>query len=853
MASARESNAYELRPASGEMAEFVRAMRALRDLAKDAGGAQSIEECLRLGGRSLAASELGLPFLLFYQVDEDGGRASLVAHVGLAPGEAASPLSVELDQASGWPLREALEGGRPWAVDDVQLRFPGLAHASDPDPLRRAYVLPIKPAGGAASALAIVPASRRLETTEAYAAFYELLAVGLTNVVSNAMAIEAERRRAEALAEIDHAKTAFFANVSHDFRTPLTLILWPIEDELAERDPPLPPGRHARLEIANRNCLRLLRMVDTLLDFSHVEAGRMQASFEPLDLVAVTEDLAAGFRGAIEKAGLRLSTRLEAPPEPVYVDREMWTKIVLNLLSNAVKHTFKGGITVSLFVSEESQEHVELRVDDTGTGIPQRELPRLFQRFHRVKGARARSDEGTGIGLALVRALATLHGGDVGVVSREGLGSSFRVRLRRGSAHLPADRIVSAPRAPARDESNVEAYVGEALRWSKEADGLEVGAPGRHDLDIGEASEEPEEGRRPRVLLADGSADMRSYVGRLLRRTYEVHAVADGEAALQAVLAEPPDLVVLDVLLPGRDGLALLHELRSKESTCLIPVILLSARAGEDAALEGLDAGADDYLVKPFSGKALLARVRQCLALAKLRKEGADKLTEAMKELEAFSYSVSHDLRAPLRAIDGFSKALLNEYGGKLDDQGRRYLERVRAATQRMAQLIDDLLGLSRITRAAMVRERVDVTAISRKVLAELAAREPERIVETRVAEGLAGMGDRQLVTVLLENLLGNAWKFTSKQSAARLEVGSETRGGETVFVVRDNGAGFDMKYANKLFTPFQRLHAASEFQGTGIGLATVQRVIARHGGRIWAEAAVGRGASFFFTLGDPA
>jgi signal transduction histidine kinase len=391
--------------------------------------------------------------------------------------------------------------------------------------------------------------------------------------------------------------------------------------------------------------------------------------------------------------------------------------------------------------------------------------------------------------------------------------------------------------------------VEEALRWSKDSDGS---AEGRN-LDLDEASDaEASAAARPRVLLADGNADMRDYVARLLRRTYEVQAVADGEAALQAALADPPDLVVLDVVLRGRDGLALLKELRAAEATCLIPVILLSARAGEDAALEGLDAGADDYLVKPFSGKALLARVRSCLALAKLRKESADKLTEANKELEAFSYSVSHDLRAPLRAIDGFSKALLNDYGSRLDDQGRRYLERVRAGTQRMAQLIDDLLGLSRITRAPMTRDRVDVTTLSRKILAELASREPERRVETSVADGLVGDGDARLVTVLLDNLLGNAWKFTSKQPAARIEVKSELRDGQTAFVVSDNGAGFDLKYADKLFAPFQRLHAATEFQGTGIGLATVQRVITRHGGRIWADAAPNHGATFFFTLGEP-
>jgi signal transduction histidine kinase len=518
---------------------------------------------------------------------------------------------------------------------------------------------------------------------------------------------------------------------------------------------------------------------------------------------------------------------------------------VLNLLSNALKHTFKGGITVSLFASDESTDFIELRVDDTGIGIPPKELPKLFQRFHRVQGARSRSDEGTGVGLALIRAIARLHGGDVSAVSREGLGSSFRVRLRRGAAHLPKDKLLQSARAGTLDATRVAGYVEEAMQWSAS----ESERPEPHALDIEEASKAEPGVRRARVLLADRNRDMRSYIGRLLGRSYDVTAVADGDAALQSALDQPPDIIVLDAVLPVRNGFELLKELRASERTRSIPVILLSSRAGEDAALEGLDAGADDYLVKPFTGKALVARVRSCLTLAKVRREAAEKLAEANKELEAFSYSVSHDLRAPLRAIDGFSKVLLTEYGQVLDERGRRYLDRVRSGTQRMAELIDDLLSLSKITRAPMKRETVDVTSISRKILVDLSARDAERTVETKVADGLTAEGDARLVTVALENLLGNAWKFTSKQPAARIEVASEERDGEPYFLVRDNGAGFDMKYVNKLFAPFQRLHSASEFQGTGIGLATVHRVVVRHGGRIWADASPGSGAAFYFSF----
>ncbi len=345
---------------------------------------------------------------------------------------------------------------------------------------------------------------------------------------------------------------------------------------------------------------------------------------------------------------------------------------------------------------------------------------------------------------------------------------------------------------------------------------------------------------------------MRDYVSRLLAGRYDVLPVPDGLKALAAAEADPPDLILTDVMMPGLDGFGLLRELRKNARTRTVPVILLSARAGEDSAVEGLDAGADDYLAKPFSARELLARVRTHLELARVRREWANELEKANRELEAFSYSVSHDLRAPLRAIDGFSKMLLDEYGEKLDEQGCLYLDRVCAAAKKMAALIDDLLNLSRISRATLRREPVNLTELAQSTLATLRERSPSRDVSIKIAAGLQAHGDARLIVIVLENLLGNAWKFTAKNLRAEIAVGQENRRNETVFFVRDNGAGFDMTCADKLFTPFQRLHLDSDFEGTGIGLATVQRVISRHGGRVWTEAEIGKGATFYFTLGDP-
>ncbi len=830
-----------------------RRTRALRDLGARAGNAQTVEEACTLAAQTLSDYQLDLPFVLFYLLDAAGKEARLIASAGLPEGSVANPAVVELGapQKSAWPLAEVACSGQAQHVDDVEARFGHLSCGEYPESQKEALALPITPPGCEQPiGILVAGVSPRLELNENYRAFFDLLAAGVTTEVANARAYDEERKRAEALAEIDRAKTAFFSNVSHEFRTPLTLMLGPIEDELAERDTPLPPARRERLETAHRNSLRLLKLVNALLDFSRIEAGRTQASYEPCDLAVHTAELASVFRSAVEKAGLTLTVDCPPLPELIHVDTEMWEKVVLNLLSNAFKHTFEGGITIGL---RWGGDHAELAVTDTGVGIAQAEVPRLFERFHRVKGTKSRTHEGTGIGLALVRELVSLHGGAVRIESEEGKGSTFTVTVKAGTTHLPPERL-GAARALASSATRAAAYVEEATHWLPNAATASDPPLALGETDVvstpREAAASPG-GRRPRILWADDNADMRDYVGRLLADRYDVLAVPDGLTALAAVQEKHPDLVLSDIMMPGLDGFGLLRELRADRRTRTIPVILLSARAGEESAVEGLDAGADDYLAKPFSAQELLARVRTHLELARVRREWANELEQANKELESFSYSVSHDLRAPLRVIDGFTKALLDEYGGKLDQQAGHYLQRVRTGVQKMSGLINDLLELSRMTRAVLRKESISLTALAHGMAADLQNREPSRKVAVEIADGLTARGDARLITIVLMNLLGNAWKYTAKRPEARIVFGRKNNGGEQVFYVRDDGAGFDMAYAHKLFAPFQRLHSDSEFEGTGIGLATVQRIVARHGGRIWAEAAVDAGATFYFTLGD--
>ena len=372
-------------------------------------------------------------------------------------------------------------------------------------------------------------------------------------------------------------------------------MLGPLEEMLVRANGSLTVSRE-ELDLVHRNTLRLLKLVNTLLDFSRIEACRIEAVYEPTDLAAYTAELASVFRSAIERAGLQLSVDCSALPEPVYVDREMWEKIVLNLLSNAFKFTFAGEVTVGL---RWCGERVALTVADTGVGIPESELPHIFERFHRVRDARSRTHEGTGIGLALVKELVKFHGGDVTVESAEGRGTTFFVSIPTGAGHLPKERIGIA-RTLASTATGATPFAEEALRWlpSNAECGMRIAE-----------SNEPASTPHSKVLVADDNADMRQYVQRLLADRYTVTTVADGVAALDAAQGEPPDLILADVMMPNLDGFGLLRAVRDDVRLAGVPVVLLSARAGEEATVEGMQAGADDYLIKPFSAQELLARI----------------------------------------------------------------------------------------------------------------------------------------------------------------------------------------------------------------------------------------------------
>jgi signal transduction histidine kinase/DNA-binding response OmpR family regulator len=598
-----------------------RRIGALRDLATPA-EAKTAEEACTIAASALSAHTKDIPFALIYLIDPIDHCARLAGATGVAIGADVAPSVIALGESTvtaRWPLYEVLQTEGSVVIDSLAGRFSDVPAVSPSEPPHTAMVIPIKSSvAHELSGFFIAAASPRLKFDEQYKSFLELAATQIAAAISTARAYEAERKRAEALAEIDRAKTLFFSNVSHEFRTPLTLMLGPLEDALASFD--LPPSEREKLDTAHRNSLRLLKLVNSLLDFSRIEAGRAQANYEPVDLAALTADLASNYRSACERVGLKLVVDCTPPAEPAFVDRDMWEKIVLNLLSNAFKFTFDGEITVRL---RQIDGHAELSISDSGVGIPPHEIPRLFERFHRIEGQRSRTYEGSGIGLALVQELIKLHKGTIGADSIVDRGTTFTVTVPLGMSHLPPHQIV-APRPAASTAVHAQAYVEEALRWSSDdmtAAGSVLG--GANNV----------EARRPqidsaRILLADDNADMRAYVRGLLGPHCDVQTVADGQDAIEAIRQRPPDLVLADVMMPRLDGLGLVQVIRDDASIANLPVILLSARAGEEAKVQGLEAGADDYLVKPFNGRELIARVRVNLNLAELRKSTAADLRD---------------------------------------------------------------------------------------------------------------------------------------------------------------------------------------------------------------------------------
>ncbi|MBD2091295.1 response regulator [Microcoleus sp. FACHB-1515] len=839
----------------------TRRLRTLSELGTNLGAAKTLEECCQTAIATLSNSAADVPFVVLYLLQPDGKHLRQCGTTGWEQDWFALPEKIDLsasEELEKFPFAQAIQtkeieqvnGLANGLASDFNLSSPELEQLPS-----AALVLPLLQAGSdLLTGLLIVGVNPRRPFDQDYQQFFELIAAQVTTALTNVRAYEEERLRAAreaarsaALAELDRAKTTFFSNVSHEFRTPLTLMLSPLEDALNDPEP-LSPNQQQRIEVIQRNGLRLLKLVNTLLDFSRIESDRASAVYEPTDLATFTAELASVFRSAIDRAKLRLIVDCPPLPEPVYVDREMWEKIVFNLISNAFKFTFTGEITVRL---QQVGDHVELAVQDTGIGIPAVEIPRLFERFHQVKGAQGRTFEGSGIGLSLVQELVKLHGGTIEVSSVEGSGSCFRVFIPTGCDHLPAERI-GASRTLATTATGASPYVEEALRSLPQEDESTqaIASQERRDISFAPTYAHVPSSASSRILLVDDNADMREYVKRLLSQRWQVETAANGAIALEMIQQQLPDLVLTDVMMPTVDGFQLLKTLRADPITQSIPIILLSARAGEEATVEGLEAGADDYLIKPFSARELIARVETQLQMSRLRQE-----LSANRFKNEFLMTVTHELQSPLATILGWARFLQTK---SLDpDKTAKALAAIERNATIEAKLVKDLLDVATILsgKLRLKSQFVDLVALIQGIVTKfrpLAESKPiqlvEKIADIRFSNVMAD-GDR--LKQVMANLLENAIKFTPPGGQVTIEL--ERFGSEVEITVSDTGIGIHPDFLPSVFDRFTQAEVPSRHTpgGVGIGLAIARHLVELHGGSI-AAASEGEGRGAVFTVRLP-
>lgn len=631
----------------------ARRTQVLKDLAVHTANAKTIAEIFEMIAGVHHQFTYDVPFLQIYALNESADHATLQVSAGIK-GEALNMAEIDLSSQNptGWPLQV---GNLPVQVTDLSSRF-GTFHSGPFDlPPSTALIFPITIAGqGKPYGFLIVGVSSGRYLDQEYKNFFELFGNTVSTAFSNVDAYLQQQKRAQQLAEIDRAKTAFFSNVSHEFRTPLTLILGPLQQLI---DQPNAPGNTLAAgdaEAIYRNAQRLLKLVNNLLDFSRMEAGRVKASYENVDIGALTADLASNFRSVIESAGMELVIDVAEIESDVFVDPDMWEKIVLNLLSNAFKYTLKGSITVCI---EETDGFAVLSVTDTGVGIPENELPHMFERFHRVENTLGRTHEGTGIGLSLVAELVNLHQGEISVSSVFGQGSTFAVKLPLGRTHLRDEQI----------SKGTSHKLASAERQTFIREAMSLLSPEESADDTAGTLPEQQQGieiqKDVHVLIVDDNADMRSYLGKLLSPYFSVDFATNGLEALKQATRKTPDVIVSDVMMPVMDGQQFLAALRSRPGT-RVPVILLSARAGEESRVEGLSWGADDYLVKPFSAKELVSKVSSMVKINSVTRKTESELRNIFLRAPV----AIGIFRGPQLVIE-VANAMMLRYWGKTSDQ----------------------------------------------------------------------------------------------------------------------------------------------------------------------------------------
>ncbi|MGB6000688.1 MAG: ATP-binding protein [Thermoanaerobaculia bacterium] len=647
----------------------------------------------------------------------------------------------------------------------------------------------------------------------------------------------------EDLKQLDEAKMRFFANVSHELRTPLTLLFGPLEMLQSEE---VSPHRAQLLESMQTNSRRLLRQVNALLDVAKLEAGRL--AFEPTigDLSELLNELVAASAPHAARKGVLLEAKgLEDLTEFAF-DYDKVEMIAANLISNAVKFTPKGGrITIR---AGSVDDKVAFEVQDTGPGIPEDQLEQIFERFHQVDSSLSREHEGTGLGLSLARELARLSEGDITVRSQVGRGTVFHVELpleptpdrpeRRRRARRREDQLSQA-------RTDVLAAREYAARSRRETLLADVNLPR-----LSEVTEELFEAAvgAPRVLLVDDNVDLRTFLASRLSRFYRVETAEDGIAGLDAARRARPDLIVSDIMMPRMDGHEFCRRLRDDPAFANTPIILVTAKTGEEAVVEGLELGADDYVTKPFAMRELEARIA-----AQLRaKQTERQLHERESRLAAIGQmtsSVVHDLRNPLTLVKGYADLAhaLALRGGDLRAIAKE-MAKLKEAADRLRRMIEEILDFARSGTSEIELSSVSVAKFLdhtiRSFVTDLADQGIVTRIDLKLDQGQEVSLDQDRIKRVLENLLANAREAVMNTGGPRrILVSGESRDGHLLLRVADSGPGVPEELVDQLFEPFS---TAGKKRGTGLGLATVRNLVRAHGGKITVESKAPEGGAAF-------
>lgn len=645
------------------------------------------------------------------------------------------------------------------------------------------------------------------------------------------------------LIEAEKIKSDFFANVSHELRTPLTLILTPIESILADSKHSTNTESDKLLRTVHNNTIRLLQMVNGLLDFSKLESGKLEVKREPTNIVELTKMICDDFAPSFKNKEILFSMDIDLDQNTILVDRYLYERILFNLLSNAIKFTSDNGkICLKLKYSEGT---LKVFISDTGIGISEEDRKNLFQKFRQLEGSATRRFEGTGLGLAMVKEFSELLGGGVIVDSELGKGSTFTV-----SINAPLAKSSTVSDISRSTNSHVQKYQITNEKESYEKKG---------NLDTS-----------PNVLVVEDNVELASYIASLLSDFCNVRIAENGEEALVKISEKKPDLILSDVMMPLMDGKSLCKEVKKNSETISIPVVLLTALTHRDALLEGWASGADDYLFKPFHPQELITRVNSLLQISKEREESKqiikqkaeelnvlnEELNKSNKQLELFASVASHDLQAPLRRIVSFSNLTLEKYGDVLDEKGKKYIQFMSESSDEMTKLINSILQLSKITSAEPNFEEVNLNDTVSDVLETFADTIEKENTAVTVDKLPTISGDKKQIYILFQNLLSNAIKFSSRSKSPSdkikptISISTKLSSENIVEVsVKDNGIGFDETKKEKIFQEFYRLHGEGEYEGTGLGLATCRKIVERHNGKIVAESKVDKGTTFIVKM----